>query len=134
MIAFSQGAALASTLLVQKFREQPTEQHLNPIFKCAIFISGGTPVDPDILAKGELHVLSAEVDGELIPIPTAHIWGRNDTLYPGSSAELSKLCKEATRTEFIHDGGHEVPASGTDDLRSTVQAIRRTVHKALLAQ
>jgi len=37
VMAFSQGAALASTLIVKKFLQDPCGQTLNPIFKCAIF-------------------------------------------------------------------------------------------------
>ncbi|RDL41697.1 uncharacterized protein BP5553_01676 [Venustampulla echinocandica] len=132
VLAFSQGAALASTLLVQKWRQNPQEQQVSPIFKCAVFISGGVPVDPDVLLHGELRTLSADVDGEVIPIPTAHIWGTNDTLFPGSSATLSKLCNGTVRSEFVHEGGHEVPGE-TRDLASTVHAIKRVVHKGAKA-
>ena len=102
-----------------------------------MFIAGGVPVDPDLLIhRGELRQLSGSVDGCLISIPTANIYGRNDTLWPGSSEQLSELCDEKAKAVLVHDGGHEVPGSGTskDALISTVKVIRRAVDKAMHAQ
>ncbi|MCJ1293425.1 hypothetical protein MMC34_004980 [Xylographa carneopallida] len=137
VLAFSQGAALASTLIVHLSQLDPAGQTLAPVFKVAVFIAGGVPVDPDLLIhRGELRQLSGSVDGCLISIPTANIYGRNDTLWPGSSEQLSELCDEKAKAVLVHDGGHEVPGSGTskDALISTVKVIRRAVDKAMHAQ
>lgn len=61
------------------------QQHPNapPVFKCAIFFSGGVLADPVALVeKGEIRWLSGERDGVKIEVPTAHVWGANDVLYP----------------------------------------------------
>ena len=45
VMAFSSGAALATTLLLYKQQKNPVEQRLHPLFKCAIFFSRGIPGD-----------------------------------------------------------------------------------------
>lgn len=133
VMAFSQGAALAATLIVRKFRQDSEGQRTNPVFKCALFISGGLPCDPYALMQDELRLLSHDVDREPILVPTAHIWGAHDLSFPGSSAELSRLCWPQGRTEFIHEGGHEVPGFGSKEaVIGSVHAIRRAIDKALL--
>ena len=134
-MAFSQGAALAATLMVRKSQQDPKGQRADPVFKCAVFISGGVPCDPDLLMQDELRLLSYEVDQEPVAVPTANIWGAHDTLFPGSSAALSKLCNARERTDFVHEGGHEVPGSKSKEaVNGTVHAIRRAIDKALYAQ
>lgn len=132
VLAFSQGAALAATLIVRKFNEDPRRQHVDPVFKCAVFLSGGVPCDPAALLHDEVRILDVGSDGEVIPVPTAHIWGLNDLPWP---PKLSELCVTQGRTVFIHDGGHEVPGSRSKEaVTGTVHAIRRTIDKALYKQ
>ena len=132
VLAFSQGAALAATFIIRKFNQDPKQQHINSVFKCAIFISGGIPRDPAALLYDEMRSLDYPTDGEVIPVPTAHIWGSNDLLSP---SELSRLCKSQGRTTFIHGGGHEVPGSRSKDaVTGTVHAIRRTIDKTVYTQ
>jgi Serine hydrolase (FSH1) len=135
VMAFSQGAALASTLIVKKFLQDPRGQTLSPIFKCAIFISGGIPCSPISLSdptQTELRLLDARINGECISIPTTCIWGAKDLEWP---PELAKLCKRDEREVFVHDGGHEVPGSSDiEAVRASVRAVRRTVDRALHRQ
>lgn len=52
----------------------------SPPFKCAIFFSAPVAYASDPLEKkGQFRALTRAQDGELIGIPTAHIWGRKDT-------------------------------------------------------
>lgn len=135
VMAFSQGAGLAATLMVRKLLQEPMQQRLNPLFKCAIFFSGGLPGDPAALRKNQLRPLSFDIDGEVIDVPTAHIWGSNDQQYPTFGHVLSQLCKLEMRAVFIHQGGHEIPGSNSKDaVTATVQAIRRTIAKATSTQ
>ena len=130
-MAFSLGAALAATLIIRKSQLDPAHEELTPLFKCAIFLSGGIPFDNAALLRGEVRPVDPQ-DGELIHIPTAHIWGLNDTLSPGSSDILSEVCNAQLRTVSTHDGGHEVPgARSKDAVNTAVHAIRRTVDEAL---
>ncbi|KAI0184479.1 putative polyketide synthase [Xylaria flabelliformis] len=109
IIGYSQGATLAATYLIRFAQLHPT----TPLpFECAIFFSGGHPVNPLLLDKGELRLLERQEDlSPPISLPTACIWGRNDTLWPGSSETLWRLCDPATSMSFIHDEGHDIPGS-----------------------
>lgn len=131
VLAYSHGAAFAATYIIQQSHLHPTSP---PAFKCAIFLSGGIPVDPSALEKDELRLLGPG-DGKLLNLPTAHIWGANDELYPGTSLILSKLCDERMRCIFMHEEGHDVPnARAKDAVVGAIRAIRRTVDKGLTVQ
>lgn len=132
VIGYSHGGALAATYLIRHSRLYPG----SPLpFKCAIFLSGGIPMDPDALEKDEVKPLHVARDGTLLTLPTANIWGRNDQLWPGTSEILCGLCDEGTRSVFVHDEGHDVPsARAKDAVLGAVMSIRRTVDRALNAQ
>lgn len=128
LLAFSEGAGLAASLLIRRARHDAASGALLPLIKCAVFFSGGVPRDPE---TGRL--MSAEEDGEVINVPTAHIWGKNDTLYPSFGPVLSTLCTTNTREVFIHDGGHMVPgARDADAVRGCIAVIRKTVEMATI--
>lgn len=133
-MAFSQGATLAATLMVRRFQRDvgiPSD----PLFKCAIFISGGVPGDPVGLEQDKIRTLDYTSNGEVIQVPTAHIWGANDQNSPTFGRVLSKLCKAALRTVCVHNGGHEVPGPRDQAaLNGTVMAIQKTVDMVLSAQ
>ena len=155
-MAFSQGAILAATLMIRHQGRlcHPGQEDVGgsesgsesmtmttddppptPPFKCAIFLCGGVPGDPAALEQGKVRMLDYEVDGEVIDVPTAHIWGGNDPRKSTSGPVLSKLCKVGVRTVYVHNGGHEVP--GPRDqvaLNSTVAAIQKTIDMVLSAQ
>ncbi|KAL9609134.1 MAG: hypothetical protein Q9167_006078 [Letrouitia subvulpina] len=132
VIGFSQGASLAATFLIQQSQDHP----LAPLpFKCAIFLSGGKPLDPKALERGEIVLIDPTKTGPLLHLPTANIWGRNDMLWPGSCETLCSLCDESMRSASIHDEGHDVPgAKDKEAVQGAVRAIRRTIDKALMAQ
>jgi hypothetical protein len=118
--------------MIRKFKEDPEGQSADPLFKCAVFFSPAImPVDYKALQVDEIQTLSFAIDGEIIGIPTAHIWGSSDQ-WAATGSELSRMCKANVRSVFIHDGGHEVPgpASKLAVIR-TVNAIRRAVDTAL---
>lgn len=129
VIGYSQGAALAATLLVQDRAARPS--HPTSLFKCAIFLSGGVPFDPVAMGRSELRELDPAVDGEPITIPTANIWGLNDFDFPNTSPKLCKLCKAECRTEVIHQGGHEIPTLKGENLTNIVRAVQETIAAAL---
>ena len=132
IMGFSQGAYLAATLLALKVKQNPQKQLMDPIFKCAVFFSGDCPYDPVVL-RGE--ILDLDMEGETITIPTTHVWGHNDKVWPGRALKLSKMCKKKGRTVYIHDGGHDIPGSKSKAaVIGIVHAIRRTVDSALCTQ
>lgn len=129
VIGYSQGAAIAATLLLQEHAARPSQPQ--SLFRCAIFLSGGVPFDPAAMGRGECRHLDPTADGEPIPIPTANIWGMNDVNFPNTSPKLSKLCKAECRTEVIHQGGHEIPAMKGEILTNIVHAVKETIAAAL---
>ncbi|KAI0380666.1 serine hydrolase FSH [Hypomontagnella monticulosa] len=48
-----------------------------------------------------------------IRIPTVHVWGENDPLFP-ASVQLAGLCDPYLRKVHIHTGSHEVPREKKD--------------------
>ena len=134
VLAFSQGASLAATLMIRR----ATQKEANPLvppFNCAIFFSAAFPLDYAALLHSQIEEVSLSSRGEVITTPTAHIWGENDGKYRDMSDRLSKLCRQELKTEFIHSSGHEIPSSGSKDaVISAVNAIRRTITRALTVQ
>lgn len=146
VMAFSEGAAVAAGLLIQHIH-QPRGS--TPPFRFAIFFSGGIPADPgplnlaanDFSAKNEDGNMSSraerpmdfEHDGEVIDVPSAHIWGSSDDIYPDFGPVLCKLCTKDQRSVFVHRGGHEIPRSG-DEVKKAVKIIEKTIDRALMAQ
>ncbi|KAI4189454.1 MAG: hypothetical protein LQ348_003787 [Seirophora lacunosa] len=146
VMAFSQGAGLAASLLISRMQKEPWRARSSPPFRCAVFFSGGVPEDPsDVEAAARMaaeqremtfgeakvaprRLMSVEQDGEIIEIPTAHIWGRADHLYPTFGPVLSQMCKSSQREILVHDGGHEiVGAKDQIALQKAVRVINRTI-------
>jgi hypothetical protein len=134
-MAFSSGASLAATLLIGK-QQTHTKGKLCLPFKCAIFFSGAIPVDPiPLLQRSEIRRLDPKADKEIIKIPTAHIWGANDTLYPDFGPVLRDLSLSDLREEFVHQGGHEIPGpKDRNGVSNSLRIIKRTIEKALEIQ
>lgn len=130
-MAFSSGAALAATLLIRKMQQNPIDQHLKPIFKCAIFFCGGIPA---VFQKDEYRLVDPNEDGILLRIPTAHIWGSQDKEYPDYGPVLYNSCQEDLRERFIHHGGHVIPGSKDRiGVQNAVRLIKNVMQKALAA-
>lgn len=133
IMAFSMGASLAATYLIQQATRHPEK----PLpFKCAVFLSGANPIDPVGLEHGQVRLLNAEVDGDqlLAGFPTAHIWGRADKAYCQGSEALFALCDPKERTVFLHEEGHTVPAArAKEEVLASVRVIRRTIGRAVMA-
>ena len=131
-LAFSQGASLVATLII---RRATHENCLDPLIKFAIFLSAGIPLDYTALVDGQVEGVASSVLGEVINLPTAHIWGQNDEEYHIMSMELSSLCKTELKEEFVHGGGHEIPSSRVKDaMIRTVNVIKRTATRASVGQ
>ena len=126
LMAFSMGAVLGATLLVRQ-----AQNGAEVPFRLAIFFCGGVPGDPTALDQNAFRLLDSTTDGEIIGLPTAHIWAHNDpsTL---SSPELAKLCIAQLKTTFIHECGHNIPSwNDKNALDKTVQCIQKTIDRAM---
>lgn len=130
-IGFSIGAALLASYLIREVALRPSKPL--PI-KCAIFLSGGAPLDHVALARGEIALIDSFLDTPMLPrLATAHIWGRNDKLWASRSELLAALCDPEEATIFLHDEAHAVPGPRAKDaLLGSARAIRRTIDKATL--
>lgn len=128
VITFSQGSALVATWMAHRLRHGKTS------FRCAIFLSASVlGVDLGSLREGNFVTLSHAKMGEVIDIPTAHVWGVADP-YAEIAREFSLLCDSSVRSVATHSGGHEVPGpKSKDDLINTVNAIRRAIFLAEMA-
>lgn len=131
VMCFSLGATAAASLIVHKLVKDPQKERLQPTFRCAIFFCGGIP---EVISTGdriERRTLSFEADGEVIDLPTAHIWGANDQLYPTFGVTLSQLCNKDKRSVFVHHGGHEIPGpKDPESLQQAIRIIKRTIARA----
>lgn len=127
VIAFSQGGALASTLLVRQARRSPTID----IFKIAIFFSGGLAADPDLLEHGIIAPLDGRNAKDTINIPTVHVWGAVEMGESEWPPKLKRLCKQALCESYQHGGGHEIPGSkDRAAVTRVVQLVRRAMWRA----
>lgn len=127
VIAYSHGAGFAATYIIQQALMQPSTVP----FKCAIFFSAARAADPVCLPTGSLRFLDAKTDGVRINIPTAHIWGSNDTLHPGTSDYVRELSAAEMREEVVHEEGHDIPGGkARAAVLGIAKAIRRTVARA----
>lgn len=126
VIGFSQGATLASALLLRHLGsssgglDAPWTPKVNdPPFKCAVFLSGYSPLDWTCMHTQHMQ-------GCTISIPTAHVWGVNERGDFGGPAALKQLCDPQTGYFHEHRGGHEVPgAKNKKDLVQSANAIKR---------
>lgn len=123
VLAFSQGAIIAASYLARRRQLGQLSKKSDLPFKCAIFFSAPAVYR---IENGQLRPMTRDADGEMINIPTAHIWGSNDTTINGQA--ISDLCASETREIYVHEGGHEVPGARMNSaVKSSVQIIRRVI-------
>ncbi|KAJ6113329.1 hypothetical protein N7523_006646 [Penicillium sp. IBT 18751x] len=121
VMGFSQGAALASALIAHQAKAHPEQP---PPFRAAVFICGAAPWE----SAGLKHITS-QPDTYAINIPTAHIVGKMDSLYP-DSMKLYKLCEPSKAAFYDHGSKHMVPF----DMKNTeemTRVIEETIAKAI---
>lgn len=121
VMGFSQGAALAAAILVHHTKTNPTSP---PPFRAAVFLCGGSPWE-----SSGLEYVTPKQDEFPITIPTAHIVGKLDPLYP-ESMQLFHLCEPANAAFYDHGSKHMVPfdQKNTDAM---VKTIEDTIAKAM---
>ena len=99
-----------------------------PSFKVAILIACVKVYDPTAWHQGEgVRMLDATLHGQVLSIPTAHIWGQEDP-QKAESKTLYELSREDRRFFLEHAGSHEVPGARIPgSLSGAVKTIRRAV-------
>jgi hypothetical protein len=125
VIAFSQAVSLVSTWMIQQIKEGKT---IESTFKCAVFLStAAAPVDYKALQEGRVQPTTAGEEGEIIDIPTAHVWGVGDQ-FADQAKHFSQLCKADVGSQYVHGGGREIPGSGSKNaVTKSVNVIRRAI-------
>ncbi|KAI1084494.1 serine hydrolase FSH [Whalleya microplaca] len=122
VMTFSQGASLASAILIESLRLHESG------LRCGVFFCGRLPyIDAGTPPPCSPHTATPGASAwETIDMPTVHIWGAKDNIEPGQSLALSKLCCPEQRHVHIHSGGHEVPGPrDKEGLVESANAIRK---------
>ncbi|MCJ1391332.1 hypothetical protein MMC18_004195 [Xylographa bjoerkii] len=136
VMGFSQGASLAASILIHHQIEKPwlPPPFRVAVFLCATYAHSRNSLDgkdvtdkvpasglpdrrrstdsgyssDDNSARDSIRVFYADSTKARIQIPTAHLYGENDS-YLHESLEIVDLCDQRLSLEFKHKGGHEVP-------------------------
>nr|KMM72938.1 hypothetical protein CPAG_09228 [Coccidioides posadasii RMSCC 3488] len=94
-----------------------------PPFKCSIFLFTPTIINFKSTKNDKFQKIIQNVDGELIHIPTAHIWGHNNTT--SNTATVNRVCFPHMTGICVHKGAHEVFRVHMDvALKSSIQIIK----------
>jgi hypothetical protein len=122
VLGFSQGAALAASMIIHHSKTRPAEP---PLFRVAVFICGAGPWE----STGVRHVVGSGTYP--IQIPTANIVGKLDALYP-ESVGLYELCEPSKASFYDHGSKHMVPfdVKNTEEM---VKVIEEAIAKAEIA-
>jgi predicted esterase len=132
VMAYSQGAGLATMLLVRRQHLHPDKA---PPFRCAILFSPVQVYDPvAYLDNGAVAVLdgNTRLMGKL-QIPVSIIFGETDER-KNEAKSVESICGPSLLSALVHKGGHEVPGAGSkNDLLEAVKAARRAITRAELA-
>ncbi|KAK5807309.1 hypothetical protein VI817_001567 [Penicillium citrinum] len=121
VMGFSQGAALAAAFLIHHAKTNPTSP---PPWRVAVFLCGGIPWE-----SSGLEYVIPKPDEFPIRIPTAHIVGKLDPLYP-ESMKLYALCEPANAAFYDHGSKHMVPFD-QKNTTAMVKTIEDTIAKAM---
>ncbi|KAI1864341.1 uncharacterized protein JN550_008898 [Neoarthrinium moseri] len=140
ILGYSEGAILASTLILEEQRRLEEEGIPRRIkvgyaacncevnlmrFQGAIFFSGWPPVR---YRDGKMQHLLADECDSIVDVPTCHIVGCNDPYIHGAIA-LYNMCDEDTVVLFDHGKGHTVPRD-KKTIKELAETITMTIHKA----
>ncbi|KAI0442916.1 serine hydrolase FSH [Xylaria telfairii] len=128
LMGFSEGGAVAAWMLIENSRYPLTFGHL----KCAIFFSAAVPFDPEVVRTGIVKPVDPAIEGEMIKMPTAHVWSQDKDVNVEVAQSLASLCDANLREIFVHSLGHNVPGSKSDSeaLVGTLRIIERTIERA----
>ncbi|KAK3386192.1 serine hydrolase FSH [Podospora didyma] len=118
VLGYSEGAMVASTLILEETRRQK-EEGRTPQIKLGVFFGGWPPL---LLENGTVRFLLSDECEESIYVPTVSVVGCNDPYIDGSLA-LYNMCDEDTATLFDHGMGHNLPSDPktVDELASAVK-------------
>ncbi|PYH45330.1 putative DUF341 family oxidoreductase [Aspergillus saccharolyticus JOP 1030-1] len=120
VMGFSQGCALASAMIMQHASTSNT-----PLFKLAVFICGAAPFDP-----AGMELVEPTPGSYPITIPTTHIVGKQDALYP-HSMKLYRLC-DPTKAEFYDHGSRHLVPFDVKNTEAMIAAVEASIRRVLV--
>ncbi|KAA8643404.1 uncharacterized protein ATNIH1004_010173 [Aspergillus tanneri] len=118
VMGFSQGAALAFSLLAHH-----AKSHQTPLFKAAVFICAASPFE----STGK-EIISMPPGEYVLSIPTTHIVGKQDVLYP-ASMHLYSLC-DPSKAEFYDHGSRHLIPFDINNTNAMIAAIEKSIERA----
>ncbi len=133
VLGFSEGAAMAASLMSRHARDNPLNTAHEALFSCAIFMSGMRPFKVLNEEPTTMRRFDAAFDGTVIDVPTLHIIGKKDP-WIKENLGLRDLCEQRLTQTVFHDGGHEIPKSPRRVTLEMAQAIRDIIEKAKIVQ
>ncbi|KAL5339616.1 serine hydrolase FSH [Aspergillus crustosus] len=138
VLGFSQGAALAFSLLQHHAQNKALSADAEPLFKAAVFICAGAPYELsgekmlNLLEKSEAETLNGNGNGKgkgyVVDIPTAHIVGSQDAIY-AQGVKLYGLCDPDKAELYDHGGRHMIPFDAERN-DAMVAIIERVIERA----
>jgi hypothetical protein len=108
VIGFSQGAALACSMLATMKGKKTGDGLEEPLFKCAVFICAAEPFDGRGMRPLRDRDGADAGAGVLVDVPTGHILGRQDELVEQAEG-LCSICEPTKAVVYDHELGHKVP-------------------------
>jgi pimeloyl-ACP methyl ester carboxylesterase len=122
VMGFSQGAALAFSLLLHHAEKYGPSAP--PLFKAAVFICAGAPYE----LSGKTTFSIPDGADYPVKIPTAHVVGKQDPLYP-QGLRLRELCEPSKAEFYDHGSKHMIPFDATNN-DAMVAVIERVIERA----
>ncbi|KAJ5484809.1 hypothetical protein N7539_004797 [Penicillium diatomitis] len=123
VMGFSQGAALAAALIAHDAKENPSGP---PLFRAGVFICSASPWESSGLER-----IESKPDTWAIIVPTAHIVGNLDSLYP-ESMKLYSICEPSKAALWDTGSKHMIPFDQKNN-QAMVRVIEETIAKAAKA-
>ncbi|THD00073.1 hypothetical protein EYZ11_000398 [Aspergillus tanneri] len=123
VIGYSEGAVVATSLLLEEARRQ-REYGRTPRIKFAVLICGWPPIDP---VTGQT-ILADEFDEVVITVPTCHVVGAQDPFLDAGMA-LYNFWDPDQAEIFDHGGGHVIPrdAKTCQEITEVIRSLMRSV-------
>ena len=122
VVGYSEGATVAATLILEEKRRFEEEGRPRQL-KCGVFFAGWPPL------KAGGGIILADVDGEVIDVPTCHIIGARDPYLHGAMALYNVSNADQARL-FDHGKGHTLPRD-RKTIQELAEVVKDTIEEAM---
>lgn len=110
VIGYSEGAAVAAQLLIRDARTYPWKLAHERVFRWAVFINGGSPIEAFRLAKANLQDIVVEASNTVNEALSVYLRGSNtrarkgDEQNPNFEADRMEKAMMSLQTKLLADG------------------------------